>query len=125
MTVPSIESRRDDAVTHIDELLQSAAALRADLRVFETGLRRVRRHLDRGTPASALHDALDIASARETLSQTAAQFQTARHTSRLSVFRLQAAEGMTIAEIARVWGLSRQLVSRMMKDGAASPSSTS
>lgn len=124
MAVPSIESRRGDAVSDIDELLRCATALRAELRVFETGLRRVRGHLDRGTSASELHDSLDIATARETLSQAAAEFQAARHASRLSVFRLQAAEGMSIAEIARVWGLSRQLVSRMMKDAAGPPKST-
>ena len=125
MGVPSIESRRGDAVSDIDELLRSAAALRAELRVFETGLRRVRGYLDRGTSASDLHEALDIATARETLSEVATTFQAARHTSRLSVFRLQAAEGMSIAEIARAWGLSRQLVSRMMKDGTAGPTGTS
>lgn len=115
-TLPAaIESLRAVAVTDLDLLLESAAALRAELRGFETALRKVRRHLVRGAAAAALHDVLDIVAARETLTNVAGVFQTIRHTSRISIFRVQAAEGMSVGAIARDWGLSRQLVSRMLK----------
>ncbi len=35
---------------------------------------------------------------------------------RVAMFRLQADAGMSLAAIARQWGLSRQLVSRLLRD---------
>jgi hypothetical protein len=111
-----IDTARADAISDLDLLLEAAAVLRAGLRSFETALRKVRRHLARGGAAAELHDVLDIISAREDLTRVAAAFQAIRHTSRLSIFRVQAAEGMSVGAISRAWGLSRQLVSRMLKD---------
>jgi hypothetical protein len=111
----AIDSLRAAAVSDLDLLLESAAALRAELRGFETALRKVRRHLARGGPAADLHRVLDIVTARESLTSAAGVFQTIRHTSRISIFRVQAAEGLSVGAIARDWGLSRQLVSRLLK----------
>ena len=63
-----------------------------------------------------MREMFNIAQVREGLTHAATNFQATRHTSRLSVFRLQSAEGMSIGAIARDWGLSRQLVSRMIKE---------
>ncbi len=117
----SIEALRGDAVTDLDLLMQSAAALRAQLRIFETALRKPHRLLDRGGPTADLHKAIDIISVRETLTQAAVDFEAARHASRLSIFRLQLAEGMSLGAIARAWGFSRQLVSRMLKEDRPDP----
>jgi hypothetical protein len=111
----SIETLRARAVADLDLLLGAAAALRAELRGFETALRKARRHLAGGGAATELHDVLDIVKAREALTHAAGNFQAFRQTSRLSVFRVQAAEGMSVGAISRDWGLSRQLVSRMFK----------
>jgi hypothetical protein len=111
----AIKALRAVAVTDLDLLLESAATLRTELRDFETALRQVRRHLARGGAATDLRNALDIVTARETLTRAAGVFQAIRHTSRISIFRVQAAEGMSVGAIARDWGLSRQLVSRMLK----------
>ena len=96
--------------------MSAAAELRTQLKTFEGGLRRARRHLASGGNASELRGVLDIVSARETLSVAAAGFQAERHVSRVSVFRVQRAEGMSLGAIARAWGLSRQLVSRMLRE---------
>jgi hypothetical protein len=122
---PATESLRARAVADLELLLQSAAALRTQLRTFEAGIRRARGHIDRGAAAVDLHDVLDIAELRETLTRAAADFEGARHASRLSVFRMQQAEGMSIGAIARAWGFSRQLVSRMMKEAPPNGSSAS
>jgi hypothetical protein len=103
-------------VKDLDSLLASAAALRVELRGFEAALRRVRGHLARGHSAVDLEKVLDITEAREALTRAASDFQLQRHVSRLSVFRVQAADGMSIGAIARSWGLSRQLVSRMLRE---------
>jgi hypothetical protein len=112
----SIEPLREAAVANTDALLESAAALRAQLRAFETTLRRAKVYFERGGSAADLHGELDITAARETLTRAAADFEAARHASRLAVFRVQQAEGMSVGAIARAWGLSRQLVSRTLKE---------
>jgi hypothetical protein len=117
------EALRARALTDIELLLQSAEALRTQLRTFEAGMRSVRKHLERGAHASELHDVLDITEVRETLTRAAVEFEAARKASRLAVFRMQQAEGMSIGAIARAWGFSRQLVSRMMKEAGANGSS--
>jgi DNA-directed RNA polymerase specialized sigma24 family protein len=52
-----------------------------------------------------------------------ADMQQARHRSQRSLFLLAVDEGFSLAEIARTWGISRQLVSRMTKEepGQGSP----
>jgi hypothetical protein len=117
----SAEALRAAAVQDLDALLQSAATLRVELRGFEVALRRARGHLARGHAAEDLDRVIDITAARENLSVAAAEFQLHRHVSRLAVFRVQAAEGMSIGAIARIWGLSRQLVSRTLREDQALP----
>ena len=112
----SIDPLRSQAVADLDVLLERAAALRAELRKFETPLRAARNHLARGGAAADLHSVIDIVTARADLTRAAADFETIRHSSRTSVFRMQDAEGMSMGAIARDWGLSRQLVSRMLKE---------
>ena len=114
--LPSIETLRADAVTELDELLQTAAALRTELRSFATSLRKARSHLVRGGTAAELHDAIDIVTSRQALTRAAADFEATRHAARIAVFLAQSAEGMSVGAIARDWGFSRQLVSRMMKE---------
>jgi hypothetical protein len=112
----SIETLHAEAVTDLEVLLHSAAALRAELRSFETSLRKARAHLARGGAAAELNVVIDIVAIREALSRAATDFEAARRVSRISIFRAQAAEGMSIGAIARAWGLSRQLVSRLLKE---------
>jgi hypothetical protein len=111
-------------VKDLDSLLASAAALRVELRGFEAALRRARGHLARGKSAVDLDQVLDITAARDALTRAAGEFQLNRHVSRLSVFRVQAAEGMSIGAIARSWGLSRQLVSREFREDKTTPTGT-
>jgi hypothetical protein len=96
--------------------LESAAVLRTELRGFETAIRKVRRYVVKGVPADEMKNIVDMRAAREALTQAATDFETARHAGRNAVFRLQAASGMSKGAIAREWGLSRQLVSRMMQE---------
>jgi hypothetical protein len=107
-----------NAIAELDSLLENAATLRAELRTFETALRKARGHLVRGRAAEDLEQVIDIVTARDGLTRAATDFQVSRHSSRVSIFRAQAAEGMSIGSIARSWGISRQLVSRILKTDA-------
>jgi hypothetical protein len=53
---------------------------------------------------------------REALMKAADELETARRNSRLAIFVMQQSEGRSVSDISRGWGLSRQLVSRSMKD---------
>jgi hypothetical protein len=46
-----------------------------------------------------------------------ARLETARRLTRVDLFRTLTDLGLSIAEIARLWGVSRQLVSRILRDG--------
>jgi hypothetical protein len=118
----SPEALRAEAVTGLDDLLRSAAILRGEIHGFEASLQRARAHLIAGHSAEELKNVIDIAGARESLSIAAADFQVSRHASRLSIFRAQIAEGTSIGSIARDWGLSRQLVSRTLREDLATKS---
>jgi transposase-like protein len=61
----------------------------------------------------------NAAHARAATSEIIRDVQAARHRAQQAQFKLAAAEGSTMAEIARAWGVSRQLVSRMVKEATS------
>ena len=79
-------------------------------------MRRARRLLDAGRPAREVAQLANAAQARAATSAIIREVQGARHRAQRAQFKLAAAEGSTMAEIARGWGVSRQLVSRMVKE---------
>ena len=121
--VVSIDTLRDEVLGELDLLVESAATLRGELRGFEVAIKKARRYLEKGGAAGNMRSVVDIGAAREQLSQVAEKFQTHRHKARLAVFRMQIAEGLSVGAIAREWGLSRQLVSRMLKETPAEQAS--
>ena len=110
------DALRAEAIAGLDLVLQASPVLRAQLRSFERAVRRERAHLARGGAAADLHEAFDIAAVREALLKAADELETARRNSRLAIFVMQQSEGRSASDISRGWGLSRQLVSRSMKD---------
>ncbi|MGO9874719.1 MAG: hypothetical protein ACLPVY_13080 [Acidimicrobiia bacterium] len=105
---------RDLALRDVEALIQVIAEARKDLRSYQSALNKTRRHLEAGGRASDTSALFDIATVRLTLSELLNRIERARSASRLSFWRLQVSEGKTIAEVARTWGFSRQLVSRAL-----------
>ncbi len=105
---------RDESLEGVDGIIEAATRLEADLRVYHASLELYRRHLDQGGLASEMPFLIDIATIRTSVSDRMNELERARSGARLSLWRLQSAEGTPIAEIARAWGLSRQLVSRSL-----------
>jgi hypothetical protein len=106
---------RDQAVDDLDELIDAVADARKDLRSYQSVLEKNRRHLAGGGRASDMAVRFDVRAVRTSLTDRLNRVERARNASRRSLWRLQAAEGRTIAEIARIWGLSRQLISRALR----------
>jgi hypothetical protein len=107
---------RNAASQEIEELLESAKRLRADLRVKETAYRRTSRLLERGAPLEEVMEASGARSARQELTDAMADFERHRHSTRLSLTAAALAEGMSIGEIGRAWGFSRQLAARYARE---------
>jgi DNA-binding MarR family transcriptional regulator len=60
---------------------------------------------------------LDPLAARRAMISTAlTDLERARHTSQQALYQLARAEGMSVSDIARACGVSRQLVSRSLKE---------
>ena len=79
--------------------------------------------------AAALLDALDtepsistlasnfpVAEERKRLTVTLDNYETCRRDARIALWQLMLSEGRSIGEISRIFGLSRQLVSRQLRD---------
>jgi DNA-directed RNA polymerase specialized sigma24 family protein len=107
---------RRDVLTALDEL---DAATRESGRLFDrlrTQAHHLRPQLERGAKASDLTHSLRISDCRGAVSEGLTRIEKARHQFQRAMFLLAAAEGASLADIARAWGISRQLVSRMTKE---------
>jgi len=115
-TPAQMQILRDEAIRSIGEMEEAILATRNQLKVMETVMRRGRKMLESGRGASEVATVNHAAEARAATSEIIRRVQGARHRAQQAQFKLAAAEGATMAEIARGWGVSRQLVSRMVKE---------
>lgn len=111
---PSV--RRQSVIKDLAGLEEAAATVRASLAQLEDRVSLARRHLESGGPAGDLQRVAHVMEERAAVNAALAEMQQARHRSQRSLFLLAVDEGFSLAEIARTWGISRQLVSRMTKE---------
>lgn len=107
---------REDAARTLREMEEAIIRTRSQLKFMETLMRRVRKMIESGKSATEVAKVANAAQARAATSDIIREVQAARHRAQQAQFKLAAAEGSTMAEIARGWGVSRQLVSRMVKE---------
>lgn len=112
----SEERTREVAILELEHLLASAVQLRSLMRSTEGRYRRVLKILRQGTVVSKALDDVHAGAARLALTEALASFELRRHRSRLALIAAGLAEGMTIGELSRAWGFSRQLGSRYAKE---------
>jgi hypothetical protein len=74
--------------------------------------------IEGGASALDVVRSMGLADRRETLQAAASRLQKSRHEFQREMFRLSAAEGESLAKIARAWRVSRQLVSRTIREKA-------
>jgi hypothetical protein len=109
---------RDQAVAGLDEFIQAIIDVRAELDVVQAVADQNMRYLRDDRRAVDVAAMSDIPVVRSTLTERLNRLEHARMASRRSFWRLHLAEGTTIADVARSWGLSRQLVSRALSERA-------
>jgi hypothetical protein len=109
---------REELIRALQEFEQAGVHLRHHLRTLETMLRRTRRHYERGGLAGDLTRVGDVPGVRGDVTAAIEQFERARREARVATARLAAAEGTSIGAVARMFGLSRQSLSRLMQQAA-------
>jgi hypothetical protein len=100
------------ASEHVIEALQNANQARAV----------VREHMAHGGLLSDLEHIVSPEPLRAAVSQALTELERARHDASRLLFRLLQAEGQSMTDIGRMWGVSRQLVSRMVNEPASDTS---
>ena len=106
-----------DAVVHdIHRLMDSGEELRELIldsrKGFEAGLKM----LDEGVSMPKALASLNTAARRVRMTELLSEFEDCRHRLRLSITTAGLDEGMTIGDIGRAFGVSRQLASRFAKE---------
>jgi DNA-directed RNA polymerase specialized sigma subunit len=76
----------------------------------------VREHMARGGRLSDLEHIIDPRLLRASVSAGLVELERTRHEAQRLLFQLLQAEGQTMTTIGRVWGISRQLVSRLIHE---------
>jgi len=107
---------RGQALAGLADFQNEAAALRQSLRHYETIIGQVRREVEHGTPLHEVMEKIGVAARRLDLVERLTRFEDARHRMRVACFRLSHLEGLNISDIARLWGISRQLAARFIKE---------
>jgi hypothetical protein len=75
-----------------------------------------------GRPLVDLEQEIDPSPMRATLAEALAELERSRHEAQRLLFQLLHAEGQTLADIGRTYGISRQLVSRLVNEPEAEAS---
>lgn len=109
-------SSNAEAAHKADALLEASAALRRELVVWERQIRQMRARVVKGNPNPRPEVVPAFVAARRRVNDRFDELEQCRRRWRAAYFRLQADAGMSFGAIARQWGLSRQLVSRLMND---------
>jgi hypothetical protein len=111
-----MQSARSTAIVEARRLVEEARQLRRQLRSCEAAYRRSLRELERGTAMHTIMGTLGVGHVREVLTESLDHFEQARHRSRIASIALGLEEGMTVGDLGRSWGFSRQLASRYAKE---------
>lgn len=112
---------RDDVVRLNRVVAEKAAVLVTALEWHALGTRHVAEHIEAGESAIAYIEGKPIAEVREGITVASRQFDRARHAGRIATMALLRSEGMRPADIARLYGLSRQMVAKHLEEWDSIP----
>ena len=111
-----IEPTRQRIIDDVERLLTAGETLRDAIQSHAAGLRHVLARLDSAMTIGALLESTDTPANRQLLTASLREFEGCRHQLRLSLATAGMGENMTITEIGRAFGVSRQLASRYVKE---------
>jgi len=109
------------AEVDLEDLIESTMVLERELVTHETVCRRILADVRNDVPIGCVLPAVHADQWRSALTEAIKRFEQTRHRARLVLVSMSLDEGMSIAEIARSWGVSRQLASRWVHEATAQP----
>ena len=118
MTAMSIEvselrRRYVDALSTVEQASKRTVSALDEIR---RGWDVARELIESGRPLVDLEQVLDPSPLRASLGEALADLERTRHDAQRLLFRVLHAEGQTLADIGRTYGISRQLVSRLVNE---------
>ena len=115
-------SRRSNTlIREAAALIDSIEHLRAVLQQFAKLNARLSKRIGAGGDLGETLEALGGPDTRKEMTEALEAFETARHRLRLAMFALAEEQGMSISEVARGLGISRQLASRLAAEADDTP----
>jgi len=111
-----VPDERRRLLAELDELMEESRALRQVLDSTESAYATVRAHVEEGSDVRAALLSEPVDQQRQRLSSQLERFERARHRVRRRFVLLGQKEGVSLTELARLWGLSRQLVARYARE---------
>lgn len=103
----------------IEELLSATSILRSELGSHEEICRTLLSEVRDDHEMSGVLPAIHADTWRSAITDAIRDFEAARHRVRLLLVAIEIEEGRSIGEVARSWGVSRQLASRWVQESAA------
>jgi len=114
-----MSKKHDDAIRATEQLIQANKEMRRSLQANEVVLRRAKDLLEQGGGIRDTFQRVVPTDPRLAITAALQKLVKARHQLRLAVFAAGLEEGMTIGELSRFWGFSRQLGARYAKEARA------
>jgi DNA-directed RNA polymerase specialized sigma subunit len=111
--VSELRRRYVDALSTVEQASERTVIALDEIR---RGWNVARELIATGRPLVELEQVLDPSPLRARLGEALANLERTRHDSQRLLFQLLHAEGQTLAEIGRTYGISRQLVSRLVNE---------
>jgi hypothetical protein len=109
---------REELLRGLDELKEASDQLNEALYTAAGSFAVVRSLLESDREIAELAGLIDPVPMRTAMADSMTALERARHHTQRALFRVLGAEGLSNAEIARRWGISRQLVSRLVNEEA-------
>jgi CRP-like cAMP-binding protein len=107
---------REELLLSLKELGEASQRVHESLNAGAGSFSLVRTLVQDGRRLSELAELIDPVPLRAAIAESMVRLERARHVTQRAMFRLLKSEGMTNADIARMWGISRQLVSRIVNE---------
>ena len=111
-------SDSERAIASVERTLEASAALREHLLEMELTGRRMISAIERGVPITEAVEAAGSSAAevRSSTKELLDNYESARHEMRAAFILPSVEGGMTIGELGRTLGVSRQLASRLVQE---------
>jgi len=119
-----VSSARDAVIADIHRLMARGQELRDQLLESRNGFAVGLKLLEGGTPLGQALIELNSAERRERMTELLSEFDECRHRLRISITAAGLEEGMTIGDIGRAFGVSRQLAARFAKEARSQDTPT-